>query len=312
MIDSTLNDAPPPEIDEEAGVTPHSPEYAFDPADPWTQTFQIALERAGLKDKAVYEVGMGTGVNAAFLLRMCGTSRVSGSDLDPRMARLAERNVRSLAPQEADRFQPIEGAVSLIDSPGALAEVERADVVIGCLPQVADPDDASFGAFRKAARTDLPEGAEVREDDHIAHYYPWAAFEEFPFNSVGLGLNEALLRRLRSCAPAADVILNFGARIGVPVLFDLFEANGYTPEKLHSQIVKQHEGTDISFFVALERSLRGTGFDDEFTCAFYTDAEGDNRISAAQAQAMIDADPAAGIYHEVCTIRGQPLSEDAA
>ena len=124
---------------------------------------------------------------------------------------------------------------------------------------------------------------------------------------MGLGLNEALLRRLRSCAPEAEVILNFGARIGVPVLFELFRANGYAPEKLHAQIVKQHAGTDISFFVALERSLSGTGFDTEFSCAFYTDAAGRDRISAAEAQALIDGGTGAAIYHEVCTIRGTPV-----
>ncbi len=292
--------------EDETGVTPHSPGYAFDPSDPWTRTFQIALERAGLKGRTVYEVGMGTGVNAAFLLRMCGAKRVAGSDLDPRMAKLAERNVFSLAPQEAHRFHPVPGAVSLVDDPQALAEVERADAIIGCLPQVADPGCPRFGAFRRAARTELPDGADLREDDHIAHYYPWGAFEDFPFNSVGLGLNEALLRRLRSCAPKADVILNFGARIGVPVLFDLFEANGYRPEKLHSQIVTQHAGTDISFFVALERSLKDTGFDSAFACAFYADPEGRDRISASEAQARMDADGSAAIHHEVCTIRGRP------
>lgn len=301
-----MNEAPISLSEEDTGVTPHAPGYAFDPSDPWTQTFQISLERAGLSGKTVYEVGMGTGVNAAFMLRMCGARRVSGSDLDPRMADLAMHNVENLAPQEASRFHPVHGAVSLIDSPEALGEIARADVVIGCLPQVADPGCDRFAAVRDAAQTELPEGADVREDDHIAHYYPWAAFEDFPFNSVGLGLNEALLRRLRAKAPAAEVILNFGARIGVPVLFELFKANGYTPEKLHGQIVKQHEGTDISFFVALERSLHGTGFDDEFSCAFYTDAEGQQQISAAEAQARMDADVHAAIYHEVCTIRGIP------
>ncbi|ARE42308.1 hypothetical protein RGUI_4282 (plasmid) [Rhodovulum sp. P5] len=179
--------------------------------------------------------------------------------------------------------------------------------MIGCLPQVACPGDERFDAFRRSSRTKLGDGAEERDDDHIAHYYPWTDFDDFPFNAVGLGLNEALLRRLRSCAPGAEVILNFGARVGVPVLFDLFEANGYKPEKLQAQIVRQHAGTDISFFVALERSLGGTGFDKDFTCAFYSDAGGTCHISATEAQAMIDADSEAAIFHEVCTIRGCPI-----
>ncbi|WP_217696382.1 hypothetical protein [Rhodobacter aestuarii] len=293
--------------DANTSTAAHAPEFAFDPRDPWTQTFQRALERANLHGKRIYEVGIGTGANAAFLLTICGAARVSGSDLDPRMADLSAHNVLTLAPSAAHRFQPVHGAVSLIDTPEALAEVEQADVVIGCLPQVACPGDPRFEAFRNAHRTKLGVAADVREDDHIAHYYPWADFEEFPFNTVGLGLNEALLRRLRACAPRAEVILNFGARVGVPVLCDMFEANGYRPEKLQSQIVEQHAGTDISFFVALEKALGGTGFDEAFNCAFYRDAAGAEPLTARAAQAMMDADPQAAIYHEVCTIRGTPV-----
>ncbi|MBZ4023126.1 s-adenosyl-l-methionine--l-methionine S-methyltransferase [Rhodobacter sp. TJ_12] len=302
------SDLTAPQIDElESDATPHAPEFAFDPSDPWTQTFQRALEKADLAGKRVYEVGIGTGANAAFLLRLCGAARVSGSDLDPRMADLAERNVQSLAPEQAHLFHPVHGAVSLIDTPEAQEEIAQTDAVIGCLPQVACPGDPRFDAFRKLHRTELGEGADVREDDHIAHYYPWTEFEEFPFNAVGLGLNEALLRRLRARAPKADVILNFGARVGVPVLFDMFEANGYTPEKLQGQIVRQHAGTDISFFVALEKALGGTGLDHDFRCAFYRDPAGAEPISASEAQQMLDADREAAIYHEVCTIRGRPV-----
>ncbi|WP_172293315.1 class I SAM-dependent methyltransferase [Pseudoruegeria sp. HB172150] len=288
-------------------VTPESPEFAFDPTDPWTQTFQKGLERADLRGKRVYEVGVGTGINAAFMLHMCGAARVTGSDLDPRLATLAERNVASLAPKDAHKFVPVSGAVSLVDTPEARAEVENADVVIGCLPQVGDPNDSRFGAFRKAQRTKLADGADVPDEDHIAHYYPWTEFDDYPFNSVGLGLNEALLRRVRACAPEAEVILNFGARIGTKVLFELFEANGYRPEKLASQIVLQHAGTDISFFVALEKALQRTDLEDAFACEFYADPEGKRRLSALAAQAITEQDGGAELYHEVCVIRGQPV-----
>lgn len=284
-----------------------SPEFAFDPTDPWTETLQRGLELADLRGKRVYEVGVGTGINVAFMLRMCGAKSVAGSDLDPRLAVLAERNVRKLAPKQADRFHPVPGAVSLIDTPEARAHVQRANVVIGCLPQVGDPGDPRFGAFRRAHRTELSDGADIRDEDHIAHYYPWAEFDAFPFNAVGLGLNEALLRRLRSAAPDADVLLNFGARVGTKVLFDLFEANGYAPEKLHSQIVLQHAGTDISFFVALEKALGSTGLQDAFACEFYADPEGRRRLSAMEAQAIIDSGKDQPLYHEVCVIRGQPM-----
>lgn len=50
-----------------------APSFAFDPTDPWTETFQIGLWRAGLQGRHVYEVGIGTGTNAVF----CSTSAMS-------------------------------------------------------------------------------------------------------------------------------------------------------------------------------------------------------------------------------------------
>lgn len=296
----------PARADPAPGVTPERPGFAFDPTDPWTETFQRGLERAGLRGRRVYEVGIGTGTNVAFMLRLLGAAEVSGSDLDPRLAELAERNVRNLAPEHADRFRPVHGEVSLIDSPEAQAAVERADVVVGCLPQVGDPDDIRFTAFRDAQKIGLKEAAKVRSEDHIAHYYPWSLFDDYPFNSVGLGLNEALLRRLRVSAPAAEVVLNFGSRIGKQIIFAMFEANAYRPEILHSQVVRQDAGTDISFFVTLETALAETGSDGDFACEFFADPDGEDHISALQAQAMLDRDPGAAIYHEVCVIRGMP------
>ncbi|MFC2967098.1 hypothetical protein [Acidimangrovimonas pyrenivorans] len=300
-------DPRPDRIEDDSALTPETPSFAFDPTDPWTETFQKGLERAGLRGRRIYEVGIGTGTNVAFMLHICGAESVSGSDLDPRLAELAARNVRSLAPQEADRFHPIHGSVSLIDTPEALAEIKRSDVVVGCLPQVGDPTDLRLAAFREAQRADLAEGADERSDDHIAHYYPWAEFDDYPFNSVGLGLNEALLRRLRASAPEAEVVLNFGSRVGSAILFSFFEANGYEPEKLHSQVVRQDAGTDISFFVALEKALRGTEFEADFSCEFFADPEGRKPLSACEAQARIDAEPEAPLYHEVCVIRGLPV-----
>lgn len=295
-----------PAVAEEA--SPEVPEFAFDPTDPWTETFQKGLERAGLRGKRVYEVGIGTGINVAFLLRMCGAAQVSGSDLDPRLVVLAERNVRSLAPEEADLFHPVRGTVSLIDTKEARARIAETDVIIACLPQVGDPGDRRLTAFRQAQDVALPEGADEKADDHIAHYYPWAAFDEYPFNSVGLGLNEALLHRIRDRAPAAEVIMNFGCRIGTGIIFELFEANGFRPEKLYSQIVRQDSGTDISFFVMLEKALKGTGLEKDLVCAFFADEDAASPLSASEAQVLLDRDPETPLYHEVCVIRAVPVA----
>ena len=287
-------------------VSPDVPSFAFDPEDPWTATFQMGLKHANLAGKKAYEVGIGTGINAAFLLSVCDAKEVSGSDLDPRLAELSEANVAHLVPEKAHRFIPVKGAVSLIDSEEALAQVAASDVVIASLPQVGEPNDARVTAIREALSVTLAEGAEQQADDHIAHYYPWTLFDDYPFNAVGLGLNEALLDRVHRHAPHADVIMTFGCRIGSEVIFECFEANGFHPEKVSSKIVQQHSGTDISFFVALERTLHGSGLEKDFVCRFYADEQASTPLSACEAQRRIEQDPDTPLFHEVCAIRGTP------
>ena len=285
------------------------PDFVFNPSDPWTVTFQAGLERAELTGRRVYEVGIGSGANVVFMLRRCGASLVMGSDVDPRLQTLARRLVTEVAPDLLDRFRPIQGSVNLIDIPEAIAEVALADVVVGCLPQVPDPEGPMYVQFHLAQLKTMPD-LRQRVDDHIAHYYPWSAFNNYPFNSVGLGLIEALLRRVRSCAPRAQVVLNLGCRIGKDTLLRLFRANGYQPEELTSRIVRQSERTDISFFVALEVAIRGTGYEKDLVCEFYADSEGRVPISAIKAKELLDADPTTPVFHEICVLRGHPQAAD--
>ncbi|MGI8665693.1 MAG: class I SAM-dependent methyltransferase, partial [Jatrophihabitans sp.] len=281
------------------------PALAFNPNDPWKLTFQAGLERAELSGRRVYEVGVGSGTNIAFMLQRCAASLVLGSDLDPRLPMLAQKLVAEVAPDLLDRFRPIQGSVNLIDTPAAMAELTTADVVVGCLPQVPDPEDLMYAQFR-VAQLETVAGIGRRVDDYMAHYYPWTAFNDYPYNAVGLGLIEALLRKVRSCAPRAQVVLNFGCRVGKDVPLRLFRSNGYLPEELASRIVRQHERTDISFFVALEAAMRWTGYEKDFVCEFYADPDGRVGISASEAQQRLNADASAPVYHEICVLRGHP------
>jgi len=286
---------------------PETPDFAFDPDDPWTQTFQEGLARADLKGKTVYEVGVGTGINVAFILQSCGARRVYGSDLDPRLVVLAERNIKILSPEHAKHFKPVHGSVSLVDTDEAREKIAKTDVVIACIPQVGEPSDERLTAFREAQSIELAEGAGDEAEDHIAHYYPWSLFDQYPYNSVGLGLNEALMRRIREHAPKAELVMNFGCRIGTEIICECFEANGYKPEKIASKIVLQHSGTDISFFVSLEKALNGTEYEKQLVCKFYGDPESKQPLSATKAQEMINDDPNVPLYHEVAVIRGTPV-----
>ncbi|WP_430473582.1 class I SAM-dependent methyltransferase [Thalassospira lucentensis] len=305
MFEDPANDAL--ETPNKYATSPERPDFAFDPNDPWTQTFQAGLQRADLKGKTIYEVGVGTGINLAFILRTCGAARAYGSDLDPRLVVLAERNLRSLSPQHAELFHPVHGCVSLVDTDEARSKVATADVVIACIPQVGEPNDARLTAFREAQSVVLADGADAQAEDHIAHYYPWTLFDDYPYNAVGLGLNEALMRRVREYAPKADLVMNFGCRIGTDIIFECFEANGYRPEKLASKIVLQHAGTDISFFVTLEKALSSTNLEKQLVCKFYADPDGKKQLSSTDAQALIDMDPEVALYHEVAVIRGTPI-----
>ncbi|MEU1603779.1 hypothetical protein [Micromonospora matsumotoense] len=280
------------------------PNYAFDPSDPWTTTMQSGLSRAGLHGCRVYEVGVGSGANVVFMLRDCGAELVLASDLDPRLAQLAERFVHETAPELRDRFRPIHGAVNLIDLPSARAEVAEVDVVVACLPQVPDPQDTMCARFHSASLR-APAGKVPEVADHIAHYYPWTAFHGYPYNTVGLGLIEALLRQVRAGVPNAQVVLNLSCRTGREVLLRLLRANGYRPDELASRIVRQHPGTDISFFVALEATIGGTGFERDFVCEFYRDPLGREPISAHEASDRLGS-TGEPVYHEICVLRGHP------
>ncbi|EME99407.1 S-adenosyl-L-methionine: L-methionine S-methyltransferase [Streptomyces mobaraensis NBRC 13819 = DSM 40847] len=287
------------------------PSFTFDPSDPWTVTFQAGLERAGLRGRRVYEVGVGSGANVLHLLRRCGAAHVTASDLDPRLPPLARRFVMDAAPGLAGRCRFIEGSVSLVDGPAATEAVVAADTVVACLPQVPDPGDAMYTRFRAAhLRTGPETGGPLRITDHAAHYYPWSAFDDHPFNAVGLGLIEALLRRVRARAPRAEVVLNLGCRIGKDVLTRLFRAHGYRPEELASRVVPQDGRTDITFFAALEAALRGTGHEKDFTCSFSADPEGRRPLSATEAADRLAADPGTPVFHEICVLRGRPTAFD--
>lgn len=282
------------------------PPYAFDPEDDWTKTFQKGLQEAGLKGKTVYEVGVGTGVNIAYMLQECQAARAIASDVDPRLITLAKEVVARLVPDGSSRFLTVPGAVSLLESEAARSYARMADVIVGCLPQVGDPADARFRAFLQTVMPDAVPSRGETAPDHFAHYYPWGCFDRYPFNVVGLGLNEALLRQARSTAPHADVVLNFGGRIGRDAIRDLFRANGYVPDVVHATIVRQSASTDITFHVALETALRDTAMEHLFTCEFFADPEGTRRLTALEASQRLRETPYAPLYHSILVVRGRP------
>lgn len=295
-----------PETIAQPSVSYKIPTYAFDPNDIWTRTFQRGLREAGLQGRSVYEVGIGTGANVVFMLKVCGVSKVIGSDLDPRLITLASDLIAKEVPDAAARFHGLPGSVNLLESDEARACARSVETVVGCLPQVGDPADAKCRAFVETAIPARPDADDSGPPDRIAHYYAWANFDAYPFNVVGLGLNEALLRQTREAAPQTDVILNFACRCGERAILDLFRASHYRPEILHSTICEQSRSTDISFYVALEKALEGTSMASDFRCEFFADPQGAKAMTAVEAYERQQATPEAPVYHRIIVVRGRP------
>ena len=280
------------------------PDFVFDPGDDWTRVFQEGLSRLSLSRKNVYEVGLGSGSNVAFLLNRCSASRVAGSDIDARVVRSASANVKRWAPEQCHNFAPINGSVDLLDSAEARAAASNSDFIIGSIPQVID-----VGIFNGKICGDQEQEAKgsrpPRLPDHIAHYYDGTRFEDYPFNAIGQGLNEALLRQAREVAPHAEVILVLSGRVGPELLLQLFRDNGYRPEVVYEEIVPQCPKTSISFFVELEAGVRDPTPFWQFNGCFYADPEGKEQLSAAGAQKRRDAVPSAQpVYHKLYVIKG--------
>lgn len=271
---------------------PECPPYAFRP-DGWTGAFQKGLSKAGLAGAEVLEVGVGAGPNAAFALKELGVKRYHGTDLDPRLPELANRNVRQLLPNgTADSFNAIGGPTDLLRH-AEVAELvrNRVHTVVACIPQ----------AIKLPGVPDHP--------DDTAHYYPQESFKENPFNQYALGLKEALLRQFRELVQESgdyskSIILNLGGRVGLRRLLDLFVTNGFTPQLLHEEIVPQCPSTNLGFFVGLDKIFELLPNQEGAPCEFFSDPQGEHFINAQEAEDRRQA--GASLYHKIYVMRGIP------
>ena len=279
------------------------PDFVFDPEDDWTRVFQKGLSRLNLSKKCVYEVGVGSGCNATFLLRDRGVSRVVGSDIDPQVLDVAWLNVKRCASERFDAFVPIQGSVDLLDSEEARTAVSSADVVIASIPQIVDVGAGNHRVF-SAYDEHEPSLKGHRLPDHSAHYYDGARFRYCPFNPIGQGLNEALLKQVRDAAPNAEVALVLSARVGLTPLLQMFRENGFQPDIVYEEMIPQCPKTSISFFVGLETALKHSDRFPDFVCRFFGDPDGSETLSAARAEQRLAA-PSPSIFHRLYVIRGR-------
>ncbi|OGJ51966.1 hypothetical protein A2335_01695 [Candidatus Peregrinibacteria bacterium RIFOXYB2_FULL_32_7] len=266
------------------------PQYAFVP-DAWTTTFQEGLlaDKSEIVGKRLLEVGVGTGAMAIFGLTKLEVAHYYGSDLDPNLPTLASQNIERICPDEASRFMPILGSTNLLTpvDKNNRSIILETDIVIACIPQAIRPPDK-----------------EVCFDD-LAHYYPGNLFENYQFNSLALGLNEALLEQFMSVVRETKdynkrIYLNIAGRVGLENIKELFKSHGLTSEIVHQVVIPQCPSTSLQFFVDIETAST----DNAFKCEFYSDPEGNCQISANEAEKRrLQKDP---VFHKLYVIKGIP------
>lgn len=267
------------------------PEYGFRP-DNWSKALLRGLQKMDVAGKTILEPGVGTGPNIAYLANRPKSARpkeIWGGDYDRRMAPVAAENCdRMLSKDERAIIQLCEGELSLIA--WAHRHNVRPDIVYGCLPQVPCPENIHLGdgdSYSHYYKTD-DNGASGQTDRH-----------EADINDFGLKLQVLLLREAKDLlAPKGQVVLNLGGRPGRDMLVKMFEKEGFLPEIIHSEIIRQHEGTDLHQLVKREHTMKDvTGHEYEF----FRDAKGEQPINATEALRLREADE--HVYHYIYVMK---------
>lgn len=277
----SLKDVFPADYD--GGVEFEVPLYAFLP-DQWTRAFLRGLAAFdGFEGKKVLELGVGTGINPAYVLQARNPSVLYATDIDGRCTKVSAKNVlHNVAPEKATKYQPIHGDRNLAFW---LTDTGFADVVYGCLPQVV-----------KATEMDLHEG------NTVGHYYDPALYPS-DLHHLGLGLNEFALRQLHPLLNVgASVILNLSGRPGLGQGLEelLFRKNGYEPRVLHEEVIAQHVMTSIATLAEVEKKMG-------HTFEFFTSESGTpaTQVSATVAEARrLAGQP---VYHKIYVIEGKKM-----
>ena len=254
------------------------PEWAFKP-DEWTVAFLRGLTKiaVGWEGKRVWEVGVCTGINLVVLRNLAPSAQWYFSDYNTRCVSLALENLR-LFNEDLKRFHPLTGSWDLVTPPdGGRLPSPKVDVIFGCLPQVPAEINLAIG-------------------DRIAHYYDPRHYPEAHLNALGLGLNEALLRRAKGVLRSRGMVaLNLSGRPGLQRLHLLFQETGYHSEVIYQTTIPQHPETSLASLAALE----GSGQSD---FEFFTDASCASPLNARDAETRRQAGKS--VFHNIYVIAG--------
>jgi aspartate/methionine/tyrosine aminotransferase/methylase of polypeptide subunit release factors len=267
----------------------------------WSYTFLEGLLRRPREDylgRTAVELGTGSGWVSLALLRYTPLEQIIGLDLNPDAVRVARINAylnsftEDYEPRVNDQgrllYQLFKAEQS--DLLSALrSRGEKADLVVGCIPQVLSTEK-DLTLLREA-------GDEQRLHD-LSNYFVQTGVEEDRF---GLGLlARALEESIDVLNPGGRVILNVATRPGLETINGMFGRRGFEDHTLWQRRVQQASDTDIQSLVELE-ALTGNRFE------FYVDRHSRLPIPAATAQALIKS--GRHVWHDILVMEAGLLFE---
>jgi aspartate/methionine/tyrosine aminotransferase/methylase of polypeptide subunit release factors len=256
----------------------------FSPED-WGYTFLEGLLRRPLEDyddKALVEVGAGSGWISIALAKFSTLRRIVGLDLNPRAVVVSEVNAILNSYDEAglplyDRQRRLLFERCEFQTSNLLSEVIRggwqADYIIGCIPQVLSPDD----------NLDLSGLSEYSDAKTLGDLGNYCALQGVYEDQFGLGLiATALEESIRCLKRDGRIILNLAGRPGDAVIRRMFTRRGFAPQVIWRSRIRQASDTNIEPLVALERR---TGVEFQF----FMGRASTEPISAATARELREA-----------------------
>lgn len=229
----------------------------------WSFTFYEGLSRykaAEFEDRKVVELGCGIGWISIALAIQNQAQKVYGLDINPRAITCARINLFLNAfDQTGHACHKINGKALIETVDFQVSDLFsycrghniKVDRVIGCIPQVLNPDP-EFTA--KMLKEGVSENASDEFLQSLSNYAPQQGQIEDQF---GLGLiAKAVEDSVFVLKSTGKIILNLGGRPGKKVLQQLFLRRGFYVKQVWQTRVNQAKDTDIRALVEIEKNTK--------------------------------------------------------
>jgi aspartate/methionine/tyrosine aminotransferase len=239
----------------------------------WSKAFVEGMDtefrRIPRTVEQLIEVGSGTGYVSIALSKMGAARRILALDKNPHAAVVGAFNAALNGAGNIEFRQS--------DSLGNVRENERADLIVGCLPQAP--------SGRSSLSLSLRELADYGQESGSARFE-----DPFGLGTLARTVEEA---RYRLKDSESRLWLMVADRVGGMMAENLFVRQGMHPRVLHSVQIHQAQDTDLSPMVRVEEN-RGFQF-------LFRSSEGET-LSAREALKR----QGNGIYHSVHLIEARP------